>query len=48
MGISKKAMAIMDNLMKDIFHRMAAEAGKLVKKHGRTTMNSRDMMYATK
>ncbi|KAG8387574.1 hypothetical protein BUALT_Bualt02G0035500 [Buddleja alternifolia] len=48
MGISSKAMTIINNLMADMFERLAAEAALLVKYTGRSTMSSREVQGAVK
>ena len=47
-GMSKKAMGIMNELMHDVFDRLAIEAGKLCKFGGRRTMESRDIQTAVR
>ncbi|KAM3685336.1 hypothetical protein ACJW31_11G110200 [Castanea mollissima] len=48
MGISSKAMTIFDNLMNDIFERLASEAAKLSKYTGRMTLSSREIQGAVR
>lgn len=48
MGISGKAMTIINNLMTDMFERIAAEAAALQKYTGRRTMSSREIQGAVK
>ncbi|KAL7084897.1 hypothetical protein ACP275_14G250200 [Erythranthe tilingii] len=48
MGISSKAMTIVNNLMTDMFERFAEEAARLQKYTGRKTMSSREVQGAVK
>ncbi|KAL3626108.1 hypothetical protein CASFOL_029657 [Castilleja foliolosa] len=48
MGISSKTMTIMENLMEDVFGRLAEEAGRLLKYTRRQTMSSREIQGAVK
>lgn len=48
MGISGKAMTIINNLMTDMFERIAVEAAALQKYTGRRTMSSREIQGAVK
>ncbi|XP_047974050.1 late histone H2B.L4-like [Salvia hispanica] len=48
MGISGKAMVILNNLMVDMFERLAEEAARLHKYTGRRTMSSREIQGAVK
>ncbi|KAK4441236.1 Histone H2B.2 [Sesamum alatum] len=48
MGISSKAMTIINNLMTDMFERLAEEAARLQKYTGRRTMSSREIQGAVK
>ncbi|XP_030958735.1 late histone H2B.L4-like [Quercus lobata] len=48
MGISSKAMTIFDNLMNDMFERLASEAAKLSKYTGRITLSSREIQGAVR
>ena len=48
MGISSKAMTIFDNLMNDMFERLASEAAKLSKYTGRMTLSSREIQGAVR
>ena len=41
MGMSKKAMSIMNSFVQDTFERLAAEAGKLCKMNNKHTMDAR-------
>lgn len=43
MGISSKGMTIVNNLMSDMFERLAEEAARLTKITGRRTMSSREI-----
>ncbi|GAB4824823.1 hypothetical protein Ancab_007693 [Ancistrocladus abbreviatus] len=48
MGISSKAMTVVNNLMSDMFERLAGEASKLLVITGRRTMTSREIQGAVK
>ncbi|KAL2541062.1 Histone H2B.2 [Abeliophyllum distichum] len=48
MGISSMAMTIINNLMSDMFERIAYEATRLLKITGRTTLSSREIQGAVK
>ncbi|KAG6415142.1 hypothetical protein SASPL_122544 [Salvia splendens] len=48
LGISGKAMVILNNLMVDMFERLAEEAARLQKYTGRRTMSSREIQGAVK
>ncbi|KAK6138140.1 hypothetical protein DH2020_028120 [Rehmannia glutinosa] len=48
MGISSKAMTVINNLMGDIFERLAEEAARLQKYTRRSTMSSREVQGAVK
>ena len=48
LGISSKAMAIMNSFMNDIFERLASEAAALSKKNKKQTISIRDMQSAVK
>lgn len=48
MGISGKAMTIINNLMVDMFERIAEEAARLQKYTGRRTLSSREIQGAVK
>ncbi|KAL4611568.1 hypothetical protein ACB092_08G134000 [Castanea dentata] len=48
MGISSKAMTIFNNLMNDMFERLASEAAKLSKYTGRMTLSSREIQGAVR
>ncbi|GAB2274694.1 hypothetical protein Dimus_009464 [Dionaea muscipula] len=48
MGVSAKAMAVMDNYMKDMFERLAEEAARLVDYSRRRTLTSREIQGAVK
>ncbi|XP_051120983.1 uncharacterized protein LOC127244470 [Andrographis paniculata] len=48
MAISRKAMTIVNNLMGDMFERLAEEAARLQKQTGRRTMSSREVQGAVK
>ncbi|TXG73756.1 hypothetical protein EZV62_002335 [Acer yangbiense] len=48
MTISSKAMMVINNLMSDMFERIASEATLLSKYHKRTTLSSREIQAAVK
>ena len=48
MGISSKAMTILNNLMNDIFERLASEAGRLTKYARRRTLSSIEIQGAVR
>lgn len=48
MGISRQAMAIMNNFVVDTMENIAMEASRLVAKSKKSTMGSRDIQAATK
>jgi histone H2B len=47
-GISKKAMGIMNSFINDIFERLSIEASKLVRYNKKRTMSSREIQSAVK
>merc|ERR1712066_451171 len=47
-GISKKAMNVMNSFVSDLFERVALEASKLARYHGKMTMSSNDIQSAVK
>ncbi len=47
-GISKKAMDIMDSFVNDIFERIAVEAGNLARTNKRHTITSREIQTAVR
>jgi len=47
-GISKKAMNIMNSFINDTFDKMAAEASKLVRYNKKRTLSSREVQSAVK
>jgi histone H2B len=47
-GISKKAMNIMNSFVYDIFERIAVEASKLVRYNKRRTLSSKEVQTAVK
>ncbi|GLJ22964.1 hypothetical protein SUGI_0433220 [Cryptomeria japonica] len=47
-GISSKAMAIMNSFMNDIFEKLAGESSKLVKYTKKDTLSSREVQTAVK
>jgi len=48
MGMSKKAMSIMNSFVYDTFERLAVEAGRLCKMSGRGTMDARAVQTAVR
>ena len=47
-GISKKGMSIMNSFIKDIFERIAGEAGKLSTYNKKATLSSREIQTAVR
>ena len=47
-GVSKKAMSIMNSFITDIFQRIATEAGRLVSYNSKSTLSSREIQTACK
>ena len=47
-GISSKAMSIMNSFVNDVFERIATEAGKLCKQNARSTVSSREIQTAVR
>jgi histone H2B len=47
-GISKRAMSIMNSFINDIFERLATEAGRLSRYSGRSTLSSREIQTAVR
>ena len=47
-GISKRSMSIMNSFINDIFEKIAAEAGKLVRYSKRHTLSSREVQTAVR
>jgi histone H2B len=47
-GISKKGMSIMNSFIKDIFERIATEAGKLATYNKKATLSSREIQTAVR
>ena len=47
-GISKKGMSIMNSFIKDIFERIAGEAGKLSTYNKKSTLSSREIQTAVR
>merc|ERR1711957_150872 len=47
-GISKKAMNVMNSFCSDLFERIALEASKLARYHGKVTLSSNDVQSAVK
>merc|ERR1719290_609094 len=48
MGLSKKAMSILDSFVNDCFERIANEAGRLVKVNRQKTLSARAIQTATR
>ncbi|ELK05167.1 Histone H2B.3 [Pteropus alecto] len=47
-GISSKAMSIMNSFVNDVFERLASEASRLAQYSGRTTLTSREVQTAVR
>ncbi len=47
MGVSKKAMAVLNSFVNDLFDRICAEAGKCAGYAGRSTLGAREVQAAT-
>ena len=47
-GVSKKAMAILNSFVNDTFEKIATEAGRLCKYGKKQTMSARDIQSASK
>eukprot|EP01115_Flamella_aegyptia_P002641 TRINITY_DN136761_c0_g1_i1.p1 TRINITY_DN136761_c0_g1~~TRINITY_DN136761_c0_g1_i1.p1 ORF type:complete len:129 (+),score=43.88 TRINITY_DN136761_c0_g1_i1:95-481(+) len=47
-GISRKGMIVMDSFVKDIFERLASEAGRLARYNSRSTITSREIQTAVR
>merc|ERR550537_1793313 len=47
-GMSKKAMNVMNSFVNDLFDRLALEASKLARYHGKLTLSSNDIQSAVK
>ena len=47
-GISKRSMSIMNSFIHDIFEKIAAEAGKLVRYNKKQTLSSREIQTAVR
>ena len=47
-GISKKAMSVMNSFVNDLFERIAMESSKLARYHGKATLTSNDIQSAVK
>ena len=47
-GISSKAMSIMNSFVNDVFERLASEAARLAQYSGRTTLTSREVQTAVR
>jgi histone H2B len=48
MGVSRKAMSIMNSFMNDIFDRISSESGRLVRYNKKATLTSREIQTATR
>eukprot|EP01088_Endostelium_zonatum_P012699 TRINITY_DN2696_c0_g1_i1.p1 TRINITY_DN2696_c0_g1~~TRINITY_DN2696_c0_g1_i1.p1 ORF type:complete len:174 (+),score=51.27 TRINITY_DN2696_c0_g1_i1:35-523(+) len=48
MGISNKAMTIMNSFVNDVFERIASEAGRLARYNKRNTISSREIQTAVR
>jgi histone H2B len=47
-GISKKSVTIMDNMMEDLFEKISLEASKLAKSNKRQTISAREIQTAVR
>jgi histone H2B len=47
-GISKKAMDVMNSFIGDIFEKVASEAGKLARYGGKSTLSSREVQTSVR
>jgi histone H2B len=47
-GISKKSMSIMNSFIKDVFERLASEAGRVGKINSKATLSSREVQTAVR
>lgn len=47
-GISKRGMSVMNSFLKDIFERIASEAGKLTRYNNKSTLSSREIQTAVR
>ena len=47
-GVTKKAMAVMNNYVTDLFQRLASEAGNLARQVKRSTLSSREVQTAVR
>ena len=47
-GVSKKAMNVLNSFVADLFERLALEASKLARYHGKATLSSSDIQSAVK
>ena len=47
-GMSKKGMSIMNSFINDIFDKVSAEAGKLVRYNKKATLSSREIQTAVR
>lgn len=47
-GISSKAMSIMNSFVNDMFERISAEAGRLASSNKRSTLTSREIQTAVR
>jgi histone H2B len=48
LGISKRAMAVMNSFINDVFEKIASEASKLVRYTGKKTLTSREIQTAVR
>lgn len=48
LGISSKAMAILDAFINDMFEKIASEASRLARISGKTTLTSREIQTAVR
>ena len=47
-GISSKAMDVMNSLMNDVFHRVASEASRLITYNEKSTMTTREIQTSVR
>ena len=47
MGVSKKAMSVLNSFVADLFDRICSEAGKCAQYSGRSTLGAREVQAAT-
>ena len=48
LGVSRRAMEVMNSFINDIFERLAVDAGRLVKYNDRATLSSREIQTAVR